>query len=522
MAASAAEAEVEAEPEQTPEAELGLAVETELNVGAEGTAEMTPQSEVEESVEVPAPEEEATSALEVLPDEEAASTGKGAAPSRTTLDSMGVAPVEVYEREDEAGPVAEGVGAAEEVDSEFYEDGEQYDQYEPTPIELTPVEEMENDPNMVYASKVIQKAERGRQARKYAHRIREVWMRKKEEDRLKRKEQFSAEMIKEAEFKAMEERALSRVEGGEEAEKAADRSDNSDKGSESGSAAGNSQKLSDDELSGSEDNEAAEQRQRADKAEAELLRVKEQLLEQSRKISEQGSSMEKLRSQIGIYERKVEDAEARAATSDATREKDSRRVQAVIVALENSVQRLLNEKEDAEAELLQKTSRLKESLERNARMESRETAAREALDDVKANMQVLQDNEEELLMKLRQAQRKNDELRSHQEKETGNLKEKLARATRARHSNLEKRIDTLFTLKGGLDALLDQMQEDAGREPMDYQERSIATRFPKVSPTRRRDYKSKGALSPSSPATRGHAPPHRVVEKTRLPHIPTV
>ena len=66
------------------------------------------------------------------------------------------------------------------------------------------------------------------------------------------------------------------------------------------------------------------------------------------------------------------------------------------------------------------------------------------------------------------------------------------------------------------------MQEDAGREPIDYQERSIATRFPKVSPNRRRDYKSKGALSPSSPAARGHAPPHRVVDKTRLPHIPTV
>ena len=74
---------------------------------------------------------------------------------------------------------------------------------------------------------------------------------------------------------------------------------------------------------------------------------------------------------------------------DATRDKNTRRVQTVIVALENSVQRLLSEKEDAEAQLHEKTARLKESLERNARMEARETAAREALDDVKANMQVL-------------------------------------------------------------------------------------------------------------------------------------
>ena len=380
---------------------------------------------------------------------------------------------------------------------------------------------MENDPNMVYATKVIQKVERGRQGRRYAERMRQAWIRKKEEDRKKRKEEFSKELVQEAEVQAMAERALSRVEGGgsEEAEKG----DESSKGSESGSASSEGDSLSDGEQFSDEENaEAIEQRKRADLAEAELIRVKEQLLEQSRKISEQGASLERLRAQIGIHERKVEEAETRAASSDATREKDSRRVQAVIVALENSVQRLLNDKEDAEAQLQTKTAHLKESLERNARMEARETAAREALDDVKANMQVLQDNEEELLMKLRQAQRKTDELRSHQEKETGTLKEKLARATRTRHTNLEKRIDTLFTLKGGLDALLDQMQEDAGREPMDYQERSIATRFPKVSPNRRRDYKSKGALSPSSPAARGHAPPHRVVDKTRLPHIPTI
>ena len=98
------------------------------------------------------------------------------------------------------------------------------------------------------------------------------------------------------------------------------------------------------------------------------MRVKEQLLEQSRKLSDQGASLERLRAQIGIHERKVEEAETRAASSDATREKDSRRVQAVIVALENSVQRLLNEKEDAEAQLQTKTTHLKESLERNARM----------------------------------------------------------------------------------------------------------------------------------------------------------
>ena len=498
------EAEAVSHTEHEPGAELDPEAEP---APAPAPAADLPDFSAEEADLWAGPEPAPTA--EPLVGDEEAGVGEG----RTGLDSMGVAPVELFEQEgDLAGEGAAGEG--EEGVGEFYDEEAEY---EPYPIELTPVEEMENDPNMVYATRVIQKVERGRQARKKFEKVRQAWLKKKEEDRKKRKEKFNLDhqLVKEAEIKAMEERALSRVEGGgsEEAEKG----NQPPEGSESGSAPSEGDSLSDDESA-----EAVEQRKRADQAESELMRVKEQLLEQSRKLTDQGASLERLRAQIGIHERKVEEAESRAASSDATREKDNRRVQAVIVALENSVQRLLNEKEDAEAQLQTKTAQLKESLERHARTEAREAAAREALDDVKANMQVLQDNEEELLMKLRQAQRKNDELRSHQEKETGTLKEKLARATRTRHTNLEKRIDTLFTLKGGLDALLDQMQEDAGREPIDYQERSIATRFPKVSPNRRRDYKSKGALSPSSPAARGHAPPHRVVDKTRLPHIPTV
>ena len=50
---------------------------------------------------------------------------------------------------------------------------------------------MENDPNMVYATRVIQKVERGRQARKKFEKVRQAWLRKKEEERKKRKENFN-------------------------------------------------------------------------------------------------------------------------------------------------------------------------------------------------------------------------------------------------------------------------------------------------------------------------------------------
>ena len=152
-------------------------------------------------------------------------------------------------------------------------------------------------------------------------------------------------------------------------------------------------------------------------------------------------------------------------TLGATIENERKSSGAVIVALENTIERMLRDNEMIE-------DRMNDNQEafENMRVAYREAVkAKEIAEDTvsatRHAVSELQINESVLLEKLAELQGKVEEKQRKHSHETSSLREKLSISKRKAHSVMEKRIETMSALKAGMDALLEQMLLDVGRGP---------------------------------------------------------
>ena len=152
-------------------------------------------------------------------------------------------------------------------------------------------------------------------------------------------------------------------------------------------------------------------------------------------------------------------------TLGATIENERKSSGAVIVALENTIERMLRDNEmiedrmnDNQEEFENMRVAYREAVKAKEIAEDTVSATRHAVSELQINESVLLEKLAELQGKVEEKQRKH----SH---ETSSLREKLSISKRKAHSVMEKRIETMSALKAGMDALLEQMLLDVGRGP---------------------------------------------------------